>query len=68
MMSFQILGNFSDMTSMLQQLMFVGTMKYVKSAFQTRLTGEHLKVNLLARCSFFKAIIDDSVKAKLKSL
>ena len=46
--------------------MSVGKMKYryVKSVFQTSLTDEHLKANVLVECSNSKANIDDSVKAK----
>ena len=39
-------------------------MKYVKSAYQTRLTDKHLKANLLAGCSDSNANINNSVKPK----
>ena len=35
---------------------------FVKSSFQLNLTNDHLKTNVLVRCSNSKANIDDSVK------
>ena len=53
----------SGMTSVLQQPMSVSKMRYVNSAFQMRLTHEHLKTNFLAGCN-----INDSVKTKLLTI
>ena len=40
--------------------------RYVKSAYQPRLTDKHMKEDLMAGCRNSKSNIDDSVKAKHK--